>query len=146
MSRLICGLLLGLCMIGTPSWAKRPITHEDVWLMKRVGAPVASPDGKWAIFSVREPSYDPKQEVSDLWIVPVDGSQPARRLTSTKGGEGDVVWSPDSTRIAFSAKREGETSADLYPSGHRRRSRTLYGPIYGSCAAPLEAGWSGAPV
>lgn len=114
MSRLICGLLLGLCMVGTPSWAKRPITHEDVWLMKRVGAPVASPDGKWAVFSVREPSYDPKQEVSDLWIVPVDGSQPARRLTSTKGGEGDVVWSPDSTRIAFSAKREGDDDPQVY--------------------------------
>ncbi|MFZ6775115.1 S9 family peptidase, partial [Undibacterium sp. SXout7W] len=31
--------------------AKHAITHEDVWLMKRVGAPVASPDGKWAVFS-----------------------------------------------------------------------------------------------
>ena len=25
---------------------KQIITHEDVWLMKRVGAPVVSPDGK----------------------------------------------------------------------------------------------------
>ena len=27
---------------------RRPITHEDVWLSKRLGAPVVSPDGKWA--------------------------------------------------------------------------------------------------
>ena len=32
--------------------AKHAITHEDVWLMKRLGAPVASPDGKWAVFAV----------------------------------------------------------------------------------------------
>ena len=34
--------------------AKAPITHEDVWLMKRVGAPVPSPDGKWVVFPVVE--------------------------------------------------------------------------------------------
>jgi len=31
--------------------AGRPIAHEDVWLMKRVGAPVPSPDGRWIVFS-----------------------------------------------------------------------------------------------
>ena len=38
--------------------AKRAITHEDVWLMKRVSAPTASPDGKWAVFAVTDPAYD----------------------------------------------------------------------------------------
>ena len=37
--------------------AKRAITHEDVWLMKRVGAPTPSPDGKWAVFGVTDPAY-----------------------------------------------------------------------------------------
>ena len=32
--------------------AKQPLTHETMWLMKRVGAPVVSPDGKWVVFSV----------------------------------------------------------------------------------------------
>lgn len=27
-----------------------PISHEAIWLMKRVGAPVASPDGKAILF------------------------------------------------------------------------------------------------
>ena len=29
---------------------KKPITHEDLWLMRRVGAPAPSPDGKWVAF------------------------------------------------------------------------------------------------
>lgn len=107
-------IVLGIFVIAGAAWPKRPITHEDVWLMKRVGAPVVSPDGKWAVFSVREPSYDAQKEVTDLWIVPVDGSQQAKRLTFTKGPEGDVDWSPDSTRIAFSAKREGDEAPQIY--------------------------------
>ena len=46
-----------------------------------------SPDGKWVVTSVTEPSYDEKKEISDLWIVPADGSAPPRRLTSSKAAE-----------------------------------------------------------
>src|SRR5688572_18154594 len=95
-------------------YAKSPITHEDVYLAKTVGAPVPSPDGKWAVFSVAEPSYDPAAAVSDLWIVPADGSKPARRLTFTKSAESSPAWSGDSKRIAFSAKREGDDAAQVY--------------------------------
>ena len=52
-----------------------------------------------AVFSVTEPSYDPAQTVSDLWIVPTDGSAPAHRLTSTRGGESGAVFSPDGSTL-----------------------------------------------
>jgi len=93
---------------------KRPITHEDVWLMKRVGGPAVSPDGKWAVVSVTEPSYDAAKTSSDLWIVPLDGSAPPRRLTSTRAPEDGAVFSPDSTRLAFTTTREGDESAQVY--------------------------------
>src|SRR5215470_18974597 len=67
-----------------PSPQKTPITHEKLWMMKRVGEPAVSPDGKWVIFSLLEPSYEADQEVSDLWMVATDGATPARRLTSTR--------------------------------------------------------------
>lgn len=94
--------------------SRRPISHEDVWLMKRVGAPQVSPDGRWAVFGVSEPSYDEKEQSSDLWIVPMDGGSPPHRLTATKGGESGVDWSPDSKRIAFSARREGDEVNQVY--------------------------------
>jgi len=93
---------------------KKPLTHEALFLMKRVGSPAVSPDGKWVAFSLAEPSYDEKKEVSDLWIVPADGSSPPRRLTASKGGESAPNWSPDSRRLAFSAKREEDEVAQVY--------------------------------
>src|ERR1700744_544939 len=79
---------------------KTLITHELLWMMKRVGSPVVSPDGKWVVYSVNEPSYEPDKAVSDLWLVPAAGGTP-KRLTNTKAGENGVVWSPDSRMIAF---------------------------------------------
>jgi dipeptidyl aminopeptidase/acylaminoacyl peptidase len=94
--------------------ARHTITHEDVWLMKRPGTVVVSPDGRWAVVAVAEPAYDDAQKSSDLWIVPADGSAPARRLTSGKGAEGDPSFSPDSARLAFVAKREGDEVNQVY--------------------------------
>jgi dipeptidyl aminopeptidase/acylaminoacyl peptidase len=95
----------------------KPITHEALWMMKRVGTPAVSPDGKWVVFSVLEPSYETDKAVSDLWLVPTDGLKPPRRLTNTKAPEEDVVWSPDSTSIAFSTKREGDEVEQIYILG-----------------------------
>ena len=50
--------------------ARLPLTHEALWMMKRVGTPVVSPDGRLVVFSVTEPSYDEKKESADLWIAP----------------------------------------------------------------------------
>src|SRR5262245_6233864 len=91
--------------------AKTILTHETMWLMKRIGTPAASPDGKWVVFPVTEPAYDPKDQMVDLWLVPTDGSAKPRRLTFTKAAENDVAWSPDSRRIAFTSQREGDEAA-----------------------------------
>jgi len=93
---------------------RHTITHEDVFLSKRVGSPALSPDGRWVVFSVTEPSYTDGEQVTDLWLVPLDGSAEPRRLTNTKGGESGVDWSRDSRRIAFSARREGDDVAQIY--------------------------------
>ncbi|HSW51113.1 MAG TPA: prolyl oligopeptidase family serine peptidase, partial [Bryobacteraceae bacterium] len=109
--RLLCLLLATL---GALAQTKAPISHEKVWSMKRVGAPVVSPDGRWAIVSATEPSYDASQQASDLWLVATDSSRPPRRLTSTKAPESGVAWSVDSTRIAFGARREGDEVPQIY--------------------------------
>ena len=93
---------------------KRPITHEDVWLMKRLGNPALSPDGRFAVVPVSEPAYDDAKKSSDLWLVATDGSAPPRRLTFSTGSESNPAWSPDSRRIAFAAKRDGQDETQIY--------------------------------
>ena len=126
----LAGLLLA-CQIASaePPAGRAVITHESLWMMKRVGPPVVSPDGKWAVFSIVEPSYEPDKEVSDLWLVPTDGGAAARRLTNTKAAENGVAWSPDSHSLAFATKREGDEAEQIYildlNGGEARRLTTL---------------------
>ena len=109
-------IVLAVALFATAAYAqsKQPVTHEALWLMKRVGAPVISPDGRWVVFSVVEPAYDEKEQTSDLWIASADGAAKPRKITFSKSGESGVAWSPDSRRIAFSAKREGDDAAQIY--------------------------------
>jgi dipeptidyl aminopeptidase/acylaminoacyl peptidase len=94
--------------------AKKPITHEALWMMKRVGVPAVSPNGKWVVYPVTEPSYEKDKSVSDLWLVSADGQTPPRRITNTKAAESDPSWSPDSSSIAFATKREGDEVPQIY--------------------------------
>src|ERR1700761_2455391 len=108
----------------------QPITHEALWMMKRVGAPAASPDGKWIVYSVLEPSYETDKSVSDLWLVPADGRTAPRQITHTKAPEGDVAWSADSSSIAFTTKREADDVEQIYilnlaEGGEARRLTSL---------------------
>ena len=109
-------LVAWLAGLAGPAWAqkKERLTHELMWRMKRIGAPIPSPDGKWVLFSVVEPSYDEASQVTDLWMAPTDGSAPPRRLTSGRGSETGAVWSPDGRRVAFVARRDGDEAGQVY--------------------------------
>ncbi|HRE79950.1 MAG TPA: hypothetical protein PLN52_02820, partial [Opitutaceae bacterium] len=100
--------------VGLQAADRRAITHEDVWLMKRVGRPKLSPDGRWVAYALAQLAYDSKDQSSDIWIVRADGSGAPRQMTRTKSAEAGIDWSPDSRRIAFSAKRDSDESAQIY--------------------------------
>jgi len=113
---LLAALLLAgaLYPVGASAADKRIPAHDDVWLMKRVGAPQVSPDGRWIVVSVVEPSYEHEMQLSDLWLIDTRGRNASRRLTSTRRPESGVTWSPDGRRILFSAQREGDDVAQIY--------------------------------
>jgi dipeptidyl aminopeptidase/acylaminoacyl peptidase len=142
-----------------------PITVQDVkpvdlTQMRTPGPPTVSPDGAVAVVAVSRPDLTTDAYTAQLWLVPTDGSCPARQLTwgwhdsaprfspdgrwlaflrradktakaqlwvlPVGGGEGRQLsdeplgagppaWSPDSTRLAFSARVPHEPR---YGTGH----------------------------
>ena len=55
------------------SSGKHPFTFEDMMKLKRVGAPVPSPDGKWVVFDCEDVDLEANTKISHLWIVPASG-------------------------------------------------------------------------
>jgi dipeptidyl aminopeptidase/acylaminoacyl peptidase len=88
--------------------AKRSFTFEDMMKLKRVGAPVPSPDGKWVVFDAVDVDLEANTKISHLWIVPVAGGE-ARRLNQTPNHEERPRFSPDGRRLIWMSKATDPT-------------------------------------
>lgn len=108
LSILAFGCILFLGGLGTRAERKpRPISHKDLWLIPRVGAPEVSPDGSRAVVAVQRPSYKKDGSESHLWLIDVSGVRRTRQITFDVRPESHVTWSPDGKKIAFVAQRGG---------------------------------------
>src|SRR5437764_1321816 len=93
----------------TPS-QKHPFTFEDMMALKRVGAPVPSPDGKWVVFDCEDVDLAANTKISHLWIVPASGPAAAgRRLNPTPNHEERPRFSPDGKRLIWTSKATDPT-------------------------------------
>jgi len=71
--------------------------------LKRVGAPVPSPDGKWVVFDCVDVDLEANTRISHLWIVPASGGE-SRRLNPTPNHEERPRFSPDGKRLIWTSK------------------------------------------
>src|SRR5258705_8338980 len=112
-------LLAGSVLAQTPS-QKRPFTFDDMMKLKRVGAPVPSPDGKWVVFDCVDVDLEANTRISHLWIVPASGPTAAgRRLNPTPNHEERPRFSPDGKRLIWTSKATDPTQiwmCDFDPS------------------------------
>lgn len=98
---------------------KHVITPEDLVRLRQLaigsslGEVQISPDGARVAFEVFEP-VDPLQpkrtRSTSIWIVPTDGSAPARPFAASPQSDRHPRWSPDSRFLAFVSDRS-DTSA-----------------------------------
>src|SRR5438105_10781202 len=90
------------------SSGKHPFTFEDMMKLKRVGAPVPSPDGKWVAFDCEDVDLEANTKISHLWIVPASGGE-SRRLNPTPNHEERPRFSPDGKRLIWTSKATDPT-------------------------------------
>jgi dipeptidyl aminopeptidase/acylaminoacyl peptidase len=88
--------------------AKHPFTFEDMMKLKRIGAPVPSPDGKWVVFDCVDVDLEANTRISHLWIVPANGGE-SRRLNPTPNHEERPRFSPDGKRLIWTSKATDPT-------------------------------------
>src|SRR5436190_1280659 len=114
----IFALSLGLTASVFAQNAKHSFTFEDMMKMKRVGAPVPSPDGKWVVFDCVDVDLEANTRISHLWIVPANGGE-SRRLNQTPNHEERPRFSPDGKRLIWTSKATDPTQiwmCDFDPS------------------------------
>ncbi len=100
-------LLAGSIFAQTAS-QKHPFRFEEMMKLKRVGAPVPSPDGKWVVFDCEDVDLAANTKISHLWIVPASGGE-SHRLNPTPNHEERPRFSPDGKRLIWTSKATDPT-------------------------------------
>jgi dipeptidyl aminopeptidase/acylaminoacyl peptidase len=116
-----------LAQLGTPAAAQpaaaqvaadhvatdRTLSADVLWQLKRIGAPVVSPDGRWVVAPVTRYTVEDDRSHTDLWLFASDGSV-ERALTRHGSAEGQATFSPDGRMLAFVTRRDGDDAGQIY--------------------------------
>jgi dipeptidyl aminopeptidase/acylaminoacyl peptidase len=108
---------------------QRTITVEDLWTLRRVGAPSVSPDGEYASAAVTHYDMASNEGRSQIWIFRTRGgaAKHAARALTRGDKDSEPQWSPDGKWIAFVARRSGDEVPQVYliaPGGGEARRLT----------------------
>ena len=114
---------LAVCLTVPALAAPRPMTPEDLWKVKRIGNPSASPDGKWCAVDVSTWDIEKDDFTAQVWLLSTDGKT-QKQLTNTTSKNTGPRWSPDGKSIAFVSQRAGDDGPQVYiisPDGGEAR-------------------------
>ena len=95
-------LLLSAVIGPAPVAAQSAPGIVDLVNLPTVSSPQLSPDGTELLYVRSDADWEDNRTVGLIWRIGVDGSGEIR-LISGEDGEADPRWSPDGTRIVFTA-------------------------------------------
>lgn len=83
----------------------RPAQPDDLYRLEIPTEPVVSPDGRLVAFTVTRPSVAHDAYRTSIWMVPLDGSAAARRVSYGPRADTRPRFSPDGRTLAFLSDR-----------------------------------------
>ncbi len=97
---------------------RHPFTANDLLAGKTIGDAQISPDGKTVVFTISENDGKTNQPIARLMSVPAIGGT-VSAIAQAPEGAGSLRWSPDGTRLAFIAAKDGKSAIWVldFPSG-----------------------------
>ncbi|HZU75481.1 MAG TPA: S9 family peptidase, partial [Dehalococcoidia bacterium] len=80
----------------------------DLFRLRWLSDAQVAPDGTRVAFVVTTLEEEKDRYRAAIWLVPCDGSAPARQFTAGEGRDTAPRWSPDGRSLAFLSDRDGE--------------------------------------
>ena len=109
MKRRLSLVIAIISVLAITAQAKRAVTPDDLFAIKDVGEARLSPDGATVVYAMSSIDREKNRSVSNLWLVPAGGGQPAR-LTTGEASDSTPRWSPDGKKIVFASDRDGKSA------------------------------------
>jgi dipeptidyl aminopeptidase/acylaminoacyl peptidase len=94
--------------LSAPAFA-RPMTPEDIVAMKRLAAPALSPDGRQAVYQLRETDMAANKGRTDLYLLTVNdkNATPEKIASKPDKNEHDPVFSADGKSVYYISDESG---------------------------------------
>ena len=101
----LAGVLLALA--AAAQMPRRGVTAEDYLAFEQAGEPQISPDGKAVAYTVTTIDRKTNRRFTRIWMIANTGAAEPRPFTGETASSHSPRWSPDGTRLAFLAARDG---------------------------------------
>lgn len=138
-------LLAGLAALAFAplTAAARPMTATDLASMKRIAAPVASPDGRWLVYQLRETDLTANRGRVDLWLVDLSRPNAAavKIASSPQFNEHDPRFSGDGRWLYYLSNASGDEQVwrVALPTGRPQQVTRVAGGVNGYLPSPTDA-------
>lgn len=109
MKTLLAASLTALAFVSATAASARPITATDLATMRRLAAPTVSPDGRWAVYQLRETDLAGNRGRTDLWVLDLRraGAEPVRIASTPENNEHDPRFSADGRWLYYLSDASG---------------------------------------
>jgi dipeptidyl aminopeptidase/acylaminoacyl peptidase len=109
MKKLLLAGLAALALLPATAAAARPMTANDLVMMRRVGAPAVSPDGRWLVYQLRETDLAANRGRTDLYLLDLSrpGAEAVRIASTPEHNEHDPRFAADGRFLYYLSNASG---------------------------------------